>query len=158
MSRYLEELEAQLAEHTRLQARIDELESRLRDLDPSTNGIPRSTLPQQFLTPPETSNIQLQSTAYLSPAVDSNQSQSHSPRYPGYLEDRSAEPAFSASAYPSLGGSGDQEANADPGVFETGDAGKGWYLGSASGSKLRAFSANDLSDLHEFNKEYSLVW
>ena len=96
--------------------------------------MPRSHLPQQFLTPPETSNTQVQSTAYLSPAVDSNRSQSHSPRYLGYSEDRPTEPSFAGSAYPSLGGNGDQDANADPGVFETGDAGKGWYLGSASGS------------------------
>jgi len=137
--RYLEELEAQLAEQTRLQARIDLLESRLRELEPSPNGLNRSTLPQPFLTPPETSNTQGHSATYLSPAVDSIRSQSHSPRYPGYSEDRSSEPAFAASDYPSLGGNGDQEANAEPGVFETGDAGKGWYLGSASGSNLPVY-------------------
>ena len=136
MCRYLEELETQLAEQTRLQARIDELESRLRELEPSPS---RSTLPQQFLTPPETSNTQGQSATYLSPAVDSIRSQSHSPRYPTYSDDRSSEPVFAASAYPSLSGSGEQEANAEPGVFETGDAGKGWYLGSASGSNLPVY-------------------
>jgi hypothetical protein len=137
--RYIEELEAQLAEQTRLQARINLLESRLRELEPSPNGLNRSTLPQPFLTPPETSNTQGHSATYLSPTVDSIRSQSHSPRYLGYSEDRSSEPVFAASAYPSLGGNGDQEANAEPGVFETGEAGKGWYLGSASGSNLPVY-------------------
>jgi hypothetical protein len=154
--RYLEELEAQLTEQNRLQSHIDELESRLRELGASPNGLNRSTLPQQFLTPPETSNTQGQTTTDLSPAVHSIRSQSYSPRYPGYSEDHSFEPVFAASVYPPLSGNGDQEANAEPGVFETGDAGKGWYLGSASGSNIPVHClefANDLSDLHEFHQE-----
>ena len=39
------------------------------------------------------------------------------------------------------GAQGDHEANTDPGVFESGDAGKGWYLGCASGSGSPFFLA-----------------
>jgi hypothetical protein len=61
-----------------------------------------------------------------------------------------------------MGPSGDQDGNTDPGVFETGgeDAGKGWYLGSASGSIKIILSACTYirSDLHEFYQKYRLLW
>jgi hypothetical protein len=133
---YLETLESQLAEQTRLQSRINELEARLRGLDPSGNLSSRSNTVQQFLTSPEISNTQRQPPAYLSPTLDSSHSQSHSPHYRSYSD---ANPPAVGSVYP-----GDQDANADPGVFEAGDAGKGWYLGSASGSKFFDWSADGL--------------
>ena len=128
LGRYLETLESQLAEQTRLQARINELEARLRELDPSVNISSRSHTAPQFLTLSETSNAKPQSSTYLSPTLDSSHSQSYSPHYPNYSD---ADAPTVSSLYP-----GDQDANADPGVFEAGDAGKGWYLGSASGSKF----------------------
>src|SRR5271169_3722325 len=136
LGRYLETLESQLAEQTRLQSRINELEARLRELDPSVNISNTSNTAQQFLTPPETSNTQPQSSAYLSPTLDTSHGQSHSPQYPNYSD---ADAPTASSVYP-----GDQDANADPGVFEVGDAGKGWYLGSASGSKFFDLSPNNL--------------
>ena len=61
-----------------------------------------------------------------------------------------------------MGPSGDQDGNTDPGVFETGgeDAGKGWYLGSASGSTysiLLSACTYIRSDLHEFYQKYRLL-
>src|SRR5271163_854382 len=68
---YLETLESQVAEQNRLQARINELEERLREIDPSVNLFSKSSTTQQFLTPPETSNTQVQSATHLSPTFDS---------------------------------------------------------------------------------------
>ena len=143
--RYLETLESQLAEQNRLQSRVDELEARLRELDPSTNLFNRASISQQFLTPPETSNTQAQSSTYLSPALESSHSRSHSPHYPNNHE---ADAPGVGSVYTSMGIAGDQDANTDPGVFEAGgeDAGKGWYLGSASGS-ISPFSSYPLTCL-----------
>ena len=128
--RYLEELEAKLVEQTRLQSRVQELEGRLREFDPSMSPYSRSNTSQQFLTPPETVNPQLRSSGYLSPRLDMR-NQPHSPRYQNYSDGRSPD---SSPVYSSIGHPGDQDTNTDPGLFEIGDAGKGWYLGSASGS------------------------
>jgi len=125
VGRYLEALESRLAEQNRLQSRINELETKLRELDPIFG---RSNSSQQFLTPPETSNTQHHLSTYLSPSLDSSHPQSRSPQSLNYSDVNSP---TASSVYP-----GDQDANADPGVFEAGDAGKGWYLGSASGSKI----------------------
>jgi hypothetical protein len=118
--RYLENLEAQLAEQSRLQARVKELEIRLLELEPGTQPS-RSGSTQQFLTPPEVSST---TNRYLSPGLEASHNQSVSPRIPGYPD---------ADIY---NGSRLQnnEDDTDPGVFEAGEAGKGWYLGSASGS------------------------
>jgi hypothetical protein len=127
--RYLESLEAQ---ESHLQQRINELEAKLRELDPSINGFTRSnSYTQNFLTPPETSNTQVQSSTYLSPTVDSTHSHSLSPHCTNYVDEHSVD---NSTVFQALGGQGDQDANTDPGVFESGDAGKGWYLGCASGS------------------------
>lgn len=136
LGRYLETLESQLAEQTRLQSRINELEARLRDLDPLVNISSGSNTAQQFLALTETPNTQLQSSTYLSPPVDSSHGQSYSPHYPNYSD---TDAPIVSSVYP-----GDQDANTDPGVFEAGDAGKGWYLGSASGSKFFDWNPNSL--------------
>ena len=132
LGRYLERLESQLAEQTRLQSRINELEAKLREFDPSVNTSTTSNTVQQFLTSPEISNTQPQSSTYLSPI----HSQSHSPPCPNYSD---ADAPTVSSVYP-----GDHDANTDPGVFEAGDAGKGWYLGAASGSKFFDWSPDSL--------------
>ena len=121
--RYLETLEIKLSEQNRLQNRINELEARLRELDPALNKS-RSGSVQQFMTPPETVSASLSQPAYVSPTIES-----HSPHYPSYTDDRYSE----IRSQVAIAGA-DQEANTDPGVFEADDAGKGWYLGSASGS------------------------
>ena len=62
--------------------------------------------------------------------MESPYSQSHSPPYLPYADEH----------FPDVHGNNsslhnnDQDANAEAGLFETGEAGKGWYLGSASGS------------------------
>jgi hypothetical protein len=140
--RYLETLESKLSEHDRLQARVRELEARLREVDPIFNGPSRPSNTQHFLTPPESTNLQAQSSANISPTHEPSQSQSLSPHQPPYPEDRPSDIPTSNPVLQGLGGGvqADQDANADPGVFEAGDAGKGWYLGCASGSIYYSFS------------------
>lgn len=82
-----------------------------------------------------------QSSAYVSPTIESRRSQSLSPHGLPYLEER---PSDISIPNPSLqplgaGAQGDHDATTDPGVFESGDAGKGWYLGCASGSASHYF-------------------
>jgi hypothetical protein len=136
-NRYLETLEFKVTEQERLQNRILELEARLRDLDPSINS--RSGSAQQFLTPPETSTLQSAQQGYLTPAIESNRS--HSPHDQSYPDDRLSDIRTKGSMVASAGA--DQDANTDPGVFEADEAGKGWYLGCASGSKPSMSSIAD---------------
>lgn len=116
------------AQGSRLQERVNELEAKLRELDPSFG---KSNKNQTFLTPPETSGVPTQPPTYLSPTIDSSHSHSLSPHCTNYVDEHTVD---NASVFQGLGGQGDQDANTDPGVFESGDAGKGWYLGCASGS------------------------
>ena len=134
--RYLETLESKLSEHERLQARLHELEARLRELDPMFDSVGRPSHKQHFLTPPESANPQAQSSTYVSPSIESSPSQSLSPHGRPYLEDCPSDMLTPNPVLRSLGCGvqGDQDTNTDPGVFESGDAGKGWYLGCASGS------------------------
>lgn len=131
--RYLETLESN---HDRLQARVKELEARLREVEPNVNGASRPSNSQHFLGYHNAPNPQSQSSTYISPTVGSSPTQSLSPRGLPYPEERSSDTLTPNSVLHSLGGAvqGEQDANTDPGVFESGDAGKGWYLGCASGS------------------------
>lgn len=131
--RYLESLESKLAEQDHLQKRITELEARLRELDPSTNYFSRST--GSFVNSPETSTIQSYHSNHLSPTIDTTHSQSYSPKYATFSDERSSIVRGTSPLFSTVGPQADQETNPDPGVFEVGEAGKGWYLGSASGSK-----------------------
>jgi hypothetical protein len=69
--RYLENLEPQLAEQSRLQTRVKELETRLLALEPGTQPS-RSSSAQQFLTPPEVSSA---TNRYLSPGLETSYNQ-----------------------------------------------------------------------------------
>lgn len=125
------------AQGSRLQERVNELEAKLRELDPSMDTFRRSNSNNQiFLTPPETSNAPSQPPNYLSPTIDSSHSHSVSPHCTNYVDEHAVD---NSAAFQALGGQGDQDANTDPGVFESGDAGKGWYLGCASGSNSPLF-------------------
>jgi len=135
IGRYLEALEARLTEQNRLLARINELETKLREVDPSAQILNKPATSTQFLTPPETaSNINNQNqSSNVTLKFESPPSQSQSPPYPPYVDERIAgvlDPHASLHNH-------DQDAQADPGLFETGEAGKGWYLGSASGSNFQ---------------------
>jgi len=134
--RYLETLESKLSEHDRLQARVKELEARLCEVEPMVNGSSRPINSQHFLGYRNVPNPQSQSSTYISPTVGSSPSQSLNPHGPSYPEERSSDTLTPNSVLHSLSGAvqGEQDANTEPGVFESGDAGKGWYLGCASGS------------------------
>ena len=155
--RYIEQLESQIVEQNRLRAQVKELEARIRELDPTLQSFNNTNRSQQFLTPPESSNTHTHSGPYLSP-VDSNLSQSHSPRYLFYSEDRAIDGPHSNPLFTSLE-SAEQDAATDPGIFEVGDAGKGWYLGSASGSMAMWLSHKLMnSGLYEFYQEHCVIW
>lgn len=132
--RYLETLESKLSEHDRLQARVKELEARLRDVKPMVNGSSRPANSQHFLGSYNIPNPESQPSTYITPTVRSSPSQSLSPHGPSYAEERSSDTPDSVSQPLGGGVPGEQDGNTDPGVFESGDAGKGWYLGCASGS------------------------
>jgi hypothetical protein len=154
---YLEALESQLAEQNRLQSRINELEARLRELEPSATLFNRAEANQQFPTQPEVSNTPAQSSTYLAPTLESSRGQLTSSHYPNYTE---LSAPIVNSVNTSIAPVADQD-NTDPGIFEAGgeDAGKGWYLGSASGSISTTLGFPEISSgLHELYQEYSIFW
>jgi hypothetical protein len=118
--RYLENLEPQLAEQSRLQTRVKELETRLLALEPGTQPS-RSSSAQQFLTPP--GSLECHKSIFI-PWTRNFLQSVVSPRIPGYPNPV----IYNGSRLQN------KEDDTDPGVFEAGEAGKGWYLGSASGS------------------------
>jgi hypothetical protein len=152
--RYLETLEFKVSEQERLQNRINDLEARLRELDPSMKHHSMSGSAHQFLTPPETSTLVSQQN-YVSPMQDSIHSQSQSPQMSSYPDDRLSDARTKSSVIGTTGTY--QDGNTDPGVFEADDAGKGWYLGCSSGSIPSPSGMLTSSDLHEFHQEHSLI-
>ena len=130
--RYLEELESKLRGQQKLQARINELEARLREIDSSGQYLSSARKFSHNLSPAESSVVQLHPQPYISPNMDFPRSNTTSPQYSSYPDDRFLD---STANHDALSSGGDVDPDTNPGVFEAGEAGKGWYLGCASGSK-----------------------
>jgi hypothetical protein len=135
LQRYLEELESKLRGQQKLQCRIQELESKLLELEPSGQLLSRTPNIHHSLTPPETSNPSMQSLTYSPPNIEYGKEFPISPQYASYSRTSGLGVGGSnANApFPTLE---DNDPDTNPGVFEADEAGKGWYLGCASGSIL----------------------
>ena len=156
MFRYLEELESKLRDHQRLQARIQELESKLREVDPSGQLINGGTGGfHHNLTPPEISVRGGHPFEYITSAsVEFSHDQSTTPEFASYAEKLALGPAMNTTPFPPVG---DVDPDTNPGVFEAGDAGKGWYLGCASGSTHSFLCHLQNSGLHELYQKHCVI-